>query len=177
MGFLFTGLFWGIVLVIIGLCVIVNMVFHINVPIIRILFAFLLIYFGVKVLTHGTFGRQDKTNVVFDEGRINNASGSDEVNVIFGKSTIAMTDPALVSDKEKKSKEINTVFGASTLYLGKDLPIKVHVSSAFGSARMPDGNIVSFGEYTYTTPAYKEGKPFLKLKANVVFGGMEIELK
>ena len=48
MCFLFGGVFWGIVLVLLGLSIIVRIVFNIHFPFFRILFALIIIYFGLK---------------------------------------------------------------------------------------------------------------------------------
>lgn len=43
-------LFWGAIVVLAGLVIIANAVFNINIPIFRVFFALLLIYWGVKML-------------------------------------------------------------------------------------------------------------------------------
>jgi hypothetical protein len=42
---------------------------------------------------------------------------------------------------------------------------------------MPDGTIISFGEYTYKTKSFSESAPALRIDATVVFGGLEITEK
>ena len=51
MGFVFSEVFWGIFLIIIGLIIVVKVVFGINIPLMRIILALLLIYIGVSYLT------------------------------------------------------------------------------------------------------------------------------
>mgnify|MGYP003990967287 FL=1 len=54
MPFLFSGLFWGVMLVLFGASMILRAVFNLDIPIFRIIFALVIIYFGVKLL----LGRQ-----------------------------------------------------------------------------------------------------------------------
>jgi len=39
---------------------------------------------------------------------------------------------------------------------------------------MPDGNLVSFGDYTYKNKAFNKTAPYRVIKADVVFGSMTI---
>lgn len=57
--------------------------------------------------------------------------------------------------------------------INPQLPTKIVVNSAFSEAKMPDGNIVSFGKYTYKSPNFKEEENHLFIQANVVFAGLE----
>lgn len=53
--------------------------------------------------------------------------------------------------------------------------MKIKVDAAFASAKMPDGNRISFGDYTYQTKSLKEGEDYLRVDADVVFGELVIE--
>ena len=39
---------------------------------------------------------------------------------------------------------------------------------------MPDGNVISFGKYTYKNKSYSDTAAYLKVDASVVFGELEI---
>ncbi len=54
------------------------------------------------------------------------------------------------------------------------MPAKIIVNSVFAGARMPDGNTIAFGQYTYKSDSLKEDTSFLQVQANVVFGGLQI---
>ena len=43
MGFLFSGVFWGGVLVLLGISIIIKVVFHIDIPVFRVVVALVLI--------------------------------------------------------------------------------------------------------------------------------------
>jgi hypothetical protein len=49
------------------------------------------------------------------------------------------------------------------------------VESAFAGADLPNGNSAVFGSTTYESPAYAADKPYLDLKIDVVFGGVDVK--
>lgn len=53
-------------------------------------------------------------------------------------------------------------------------PLKIKVDAAFAGAKMPDGNMIPFGEYYYRTPTIQSEQPYGKVEVNVVFGAMEL---
>ena len=55
MSFLSTAAFWGVIIVLIGLSIILREVFHVNIPFVRIIFGVLLIYWGVKIISNGFY--------------------------------------------------------------------------------------------------------------------------
>jgi predicted membrane protein len=175
MGFLFSGIFWGSILVLLGLSVIVRIVFNIHVPLVRIVFALVIIYLGVRVLVGGTWNRcggPNASTVVFSDVKTELPKDSTEYNIIFGKGVVKL-DSAALAEKNKKVK-INTVFGATEIVVSSNIPAIIRVTSAFSGARMPDGNIISFGEYVYKTKAVSDPAKALHVDASVVFGGLEI---
>jgi hypothetical protein len=176
MGFLFSGVFWGSVLVLLGLSVIVRIVFNINVPVFRVVFALILIYLGIRVLMGGAWCRPTCGAAVFSDVNISSLSGQKEYNVIFGKGTIDATD-STITDKNRNVR-INTVFGDAHIIISAKVPTVVKVSSAFSGARMPDGSTVSFGEYLYKNKAATETSDpnaTRRIDVSVVFGGCTVD--
>ncbi len=170
MGFIFSGLFWGIILILIGVSIILQMVFKVNIPVFRIVIAFLLIYAGIRVLMGGQWFHPQGNTVVFEDRGVT-TKGSQEYNVVFGKANVDATEP-LSSGSERI--DVNTVFGSSTIRISREVPTMIKVESAFGGANLPDGNTISFGTYIYKNSAYAEGQPYKFIDANVVFGEMNI---
>jgi len=172
MGFLFSGLFWGVVIILLGITVILKAVFHVDIPLFRIIFALCIIYFGLRVLVGGFHGGKERQTVVFGESRLSLTDDS-EYNVVFGKGSLDLSgvEPGDRSD----AIEFTTVFGKGTLIVNPNVPMRIKVSSAFGGVRMPDGTNIAFGDYTYRSKAYKEGSPFLNIKAAVVFGNLAVK--
>ncbi len=172
MGFIFSGVFWGAIIVIIGISIILNVIFGIHIPLFRIVFALFLIWLGITLLTGGSFWSKDKNKVIFEEKRIDAIKKGNRYDVIFGKGVIDLSNVVL---EEKVFKvEINTVFASNTIEIDSMMPAKIIVNSVFAGARMPDGNTIAFGQYTYKSDSLKEDTSYLQVQANVVFGGLQI---
>jgi hypothetical protein len=165
-----SGTFWGVLLIFIGILLILKVLFNINIPVFRILFALLLIYFGIRILVGGTTCGLSH-HEYFNEPHVAVNRG-DDYRVVFGKGVIDLTTVSLSSGTVHK--EIHTVFGNSLVKVSRQLPVKIVTEAAFGAVHMPDGNVISVGRYTYTTPAFKEGEKHLLVAANVVFGELTI---
>jgi predicted membrane protein len=173
MGFVFSGMFWGIVLILLGLSVILRVVFDVDLPVIRIVFAVVLIYLGVRVLVGGSWRVESPRNtVLFAESEVPVTPDDDEYRIVFGRGRFDLT--GIVPAGASRSITVETVFGNGVVRVKADAPIRIRASATFGSARLPDGNEVSFGATTWRSPAYREGEPFLDVRANVVFGALQI---
>jgi len=171
MNFIWSGLFWGVILVLFGLSVILKSLLKIDIPIFKIVFAFILIYFGVRMLL-GTSGKS-KDTVIFNRAKMGVSAKSDEYNVIFGSGEIDLRN---IEDlKGDLNKEVNIIFGSGRLYLPKDIPVVVKVETVFGESKLPDGKTDFFGDYLYKNNGTSDGKDALYLEVNVVFGSIVIE--
>ena len=171
MDFLFSGVFWGVVLIILGLSVIINMIFHVHIPVFRILFALIIIYIGIRVLTGGGFHpfKPDKNTIMFGETTVNDLSQK-QYNVVFGKGNFDLSNVKASGG----TTELNTIFGATEIVLPAGVPAKLSVDSAFAGAQLPDGSTVSFGSSVWKTQGFDETKPHISLKISVVFGGLQV---
>jgi hypothetical protein len=174
MGFIFSGVFWGSILILLGLSVIVRIVFNVHIPLFRVIFALIIIYFGIRVLVGGAWcrGNCNANTVLFSDTKAELTKDSKEYNIIFGKGVVNLTDSSLAS--QKKKIKVTTIFGSGEIRINPDVPAIVRVNSAFAGAKMPDGNIISFGEYIYKTRSYSDKSDFVRIDATVVFGGLEI---
>ena len=178
MGFIFSGLFWGIILILLGISVIVNIMFHIHIPFFRIVIALILIYMGIRVLVggHWTPARcSQRSTAVFSDTVCTKIAG-EEFNVVFGRSTID-AETVFSGSPAKSGCTINTVFGYSVVRLPKSMPMVVRITALFSGARLPDGSLVSFGQTVYKNEAARTAGPDTPVKAidmNVIFGGCEI---
>ncbi|MDQ7797590.1 MAG: LiaF-related protein [Candidatus Edwardsbacteria bacterium] len=175
MGFIFTGVFWGVVLILIGLGVIINVVFGIKIPVFRTLFALFLIYLGLQMLTGISLWNKSKKTAVFEEKTVEVTTASDKYDVIFGKGEIDLSGIELKDQNVRV--DINTIFGGSVIKIDPAVPTKIVASSAFGGVHLPDGNVVAFGQYTYKTDNFKSSERHLLIHATVVFGGIEFVAK
>jgi hypothetical protein len=178
-GFIFSGLFWGIVVILIGISIVITAIFPgIKIPIIQVLIAFFFIYIGIKILTGGfkaPAGKVDQNNVIFNEGTMHYGGDNPakEFNVVFGKGTTRLAD-AQLNDGANPVK-ITVVFGEGIVEIDPSVPMIIHTSASFASSIMPDKTINSFGSYTYQSPSYSKDKKHLDIQANVVFGELRFE--
>ena len=176
MGFIFTGIFWGIFFLILGATIILKTFFNINIPLIRIFIALFFIWIGIKILVGGSIFKSNKNGVVFGEAKINAGDikeSKDEYSIIFGRGTIDFTniDFGKINNNEIN---INTIFAYSLIKINPEIPIIINLDSAFARAKLPDKTITSFGSYTYKTKSYNNEKPYIKINIDVVFGSIDI---
>ena len=166
---LFSGVFWGIVLIFAGISVLVKVFFNIDIPVFRVIFGLFVIALGLSIL----LGRP-----VFKTGNhefhyTSEAGVKDEYNVIFGK---GITDLSTLS-AGAGTIEVNTIFGDNTLVINPAQPVHIRVESVFAGAVMPDGNTTAFGTYHYRTKKAATAKDALYIKATVVFGSLRVAEK
>lgn len=174
MGFLFSGLFWGLVIVLAGLAIILNVVFNVRIPFFRILAGLVLIYIGLSLVIGMRVRVRTEKTTVFDD-RTMEVTKAGEYNVIFSRGVIDLTGIALKPGRNKVHASV--VFGSGTLVVDPAVPTKLHVSAAFAGARMPDGNTISFGDYNWKSDSLSDTIPYLDIEATAVFGGLDIRNK
>lgn len=175
-------MFWGIVFIVVGIVLVINYAMGIHLPIFKILFGVLLIYWGLSMIfgsVRWNFSFSRQTRATENEALFSNSKFTlktekelNEYNVVFGSGTL---DLSLVEIPLGTKIEINTVFGETHLLIKKNLPIKVVSSTAFGKTKLPDRNFNAFGEFTYLTPGIKLDEAQLIVEANTVFGKLIIE--
>src|SRR5512136_3185785 len=105
-GCLFGGFFWGLVLIVLGIVLFLNTVFHISIPIFEILVALFFVYIGIRILIgrrhwHGWdhWGR---------DRRVDLSEPGDRHDTLFGRSDVDLTQMVLKS--ETVHVEVSAVF-------------------------------------------------------------------
>jgi predicted membrane protein len=168
------GLFWGIILIVIGLSVIFRVIFGISIFRIVIAVAFILI--GIKLLIgRPVIHHNDReTDVFFGEKTVKSdpLQGTD-YNTIFGKTIYDFRDMSDLKDRKTKVT-FNTVFGSTEIILPPELPVFVRADAVFSAARLPNGNTVAFGSADYSSRTAQSDSAALYIEAHVVFGGLEV---
>jgi predicted membrane protein len=171
MSFLSSGVFWGAVLVLFGISVLLKAVFHIDVPVFRILVGLVIIYFGLKVLT-GWRGFSSPNTVVFSDCSVSPKEIKGDYSVVFARGYMDLSN-ADIKDKSVTVR-VHTVFGETTILVDKNMPVKVQAEAVFSGVKMADGNVLSIGNLTYLSPSYKEGDNCLIIKSDSVFVSLKI---
>jgi predicted membrane protein len=163
--FLFSKLFWGLVIILVGISFIAQGVFRINFPVGKVVIALILIYLGVRMLLGG-FGMKQNTTVFSDTSITVDQLADSKYDVVFGSQKIDLSQA--VRDGESHTVEVNVVFGEAKITIPTNMQVKVKSSSVFGSVRTPH-NSTSFGQDEYATGG-TPGAGALLLKVNAVFG-------
>ena len=172
MGILFSGIFWGAMLVILGVTVMFNVAFGIRLPIFRVLLALFFFYLGISLLSGINLTRTRGKDAT-ETRRLEAGKASSRHDVIFGRGVVDLSDIALKGDRVTKT-EVSTIFGSSVIKVNPAVPTKVIVNSAFASARLPDGNSIAFGETTWLSDSLSDCRSYLLVKVSVIFGSTEI---
>lgn len=173
MGCVNPGIFWGILLVLIGISIIVKYVFNIHFPIFKTLIAFFFIYLGLKML-FGNFccsGSMRGNHAVFSETKFSYSDKQDEYSVVFGKSYLDLSN---IEIKENRKIEVSSVFGDCTVKINKTSNVEILANTAFGNFSTPENDRNAFGKFNYQAKNFNSSMPHLTVKANVVFGNMKI---
>src|SRR5438128_1704429 len=130
MSFFSSAVFWGVIVILVGLSIILKAVFGIHIPFLRILFGLILIYWVIRIISDGAFGfRRTGNSAVFGEAHINYNEKQQDYNIVFGSGVVDLFK--MDSSLTNKRIEVNVVFGNGTVILNDSIPILVEVSSAF----------------------------------------------
>lgn len=170
------GVFWGALLIIIGLALIIRFVFNIDFPVFKVLFALFFIYIGLRIL-FGSFNifkiETGPNDVIFTEKEYIQPEDDKEYNVVFGKGNFDFTDIDL--SQGNVNVKIGTVFGGSLIKIDRDMPVKIVADAVFSGAELPDGNTAVFGSSSYQSESFNPDSNHLKIKLDVVFGGIQVK--
>ena len=172
-----SGLFWGIILIVIGLSLVIKIVFNIDFPIFKVLIAVVFIYIGIKILIGHNFRffgeRKTDSEVVFGESTFSKVDNGKEYNVVFSKGNFDFRDIELNQNGPTFIK-INTVFSGTVITIKRSMPVRITVDAAFSGAHLPNGNTAAFGSTIYSSDSLDTSKPYLDIKADVAFGGLHV---
>lgn len=174
MKFLFTGIFFGTLLVLWGLSLIIETIFGISIPIVKVGFACFLIYSGL-MLIKGIYEVQQQKIIFFSQESVtaDEAKAQNAYKIVFGQGTIDLSNITADSD-EVINIQIYTLFGKAMLKINPEIPTIVNATSIFSSVTFPDKTVISLGNYRYSSdsPA-KKTKIFVD--ATAVFSDFEIK--
>jgi len=175
MNFISSAAFWGMIIVLFGLSIILREIFHISFPIFRVFAGCLLIYLGIRIIAGGINYRHGGRHYEYSDSYTGDRNDKREYNIIFGSGNIDLFKIEL-PDKNR-TLEVNVIFGDGKLILNDSIPTRVDISAALGSVHTPDRTTNGLGNSVYTTSSYRENIPFIRIKASAVFGKLIIENK
>lgn len=183
------SIFFGLIVALAGVNMILRAIFHISIPFFRILIGILFIYVGISFLIHKPMFFRYKsvsgydghskydmlfTSSKFDFATVDTSSSANtfEINTLFSTSTIDLT--SIENQSNVKTVEINTIFGQSTIYILENAKINIYGSSAFGESILPNNERVAFGEIVRKNT---DTNSTIDIKVNSIFGQSKIEYK
>lgn len=167
----FNSMFWGIVVLLIGILLIIDYYADLHISIIRMIFAILFIYAGIML----TFGRSlfhTKGSILFSDASYKVDDPEKEYSIVFSSGKLDLSEVS----ESAGSVKVSVAFGEGRVYLNPSRPVKIKLSSAFGEGVLPDGSSVNFGTSYYEAGSSSEGK-LLLVDANVAFGELVISNK
>lgn len=177
LGILFSSYFWGVLLILLGISAILKSL-NVNIPIFRTFIALVFIYIGVSLLLgHNFYMDIDDNFTIFSENNYSvNTLEDREINVLFGKGILDLSNLEIDEDKIEENKEmkivLNNIFASTDIKLSRQIPIRINASSVFGSASLPDGSKVSFGDHNFNSS--EQENLYIDLDVNTVFGSVDV---
>ena len=173
MHLLSNGLFWGFILILLGISVIIKAIFKIDIPLVKIIFALLLIYWGLKLLFGFSFHSHSEENIVFQKSQITASKSKSEYNIVFGSGDIDLKGVDI--SQGNAYAEVNIVFGSGDVYIDPAIPALIKISSVFAETKLPKRTITFLGDYVYKTENFDQNKPYLYIKLDVIFGNARVK--
>jgi len=157
MNFLFGNAFWGILLLLWGMSLILKE-FGVNLPLVKVFIAVLIIMFGIRLLVGG-FHKPRHTGI---RSKTVTTSGKVEYTTVFAAQDIDLTD----LKPDSPPLEITAVFGSAYVELPNDLEFEFEPTAVLGATVIP------------TRPSGSPpGKGIVKIEATAVFGRVEFAYK
>lgn len=179
-------MFWAVLFISVGVILLVQTVFKIDLPVMRILFGVFLIYMGLKVI-FGSFGQRmsyfkvhtvsSDTESIFTQNNMK-AKGSDgqinkKFSTVFGSSKLDLR--GLSAEELSHEIKIDSAFGRTQVLTDSNTPIKAEIDTGFAGVTIRGQKISSFGETFFQTSDYSVDKPALKLNIDAAFGEVIVE--
>lgn len=174
MRFLSSGIFWGFIVILFGVGILLKSVFHVNIPFFKILIGIIVILFGVSIIFNAINSRRN--NTVFREYNFNFGTIEKEYNIVFSKGVFDFTNFNF-SNYNGEFIKINSALSKSEIYLSRNFEYEIRADSVFGVVSLPNGESVSFGNIARLENAENSGLKRINLHVSSVFGETKILYK
>lgn len=174
MRFLSSGIFWGFVVILFGIGILLKSVFHINIPFFKIFVGIVVILFGISIIFDAV--KFKKIEAVFGDYNFNSGTIQKEYNIVFSKAAMDVSNFDF-SNYNGEFIKINSVFSSSEIYLSRDFQYEIRAESAFGTVRLPNGENVSFGNIARLENAENSELKRINLHVSSVFSEVKILYK
>jgi hypothetical protein len=169
---------FALTLILWGCSIIIGTIFGINIPFLRLLFAGLLIYYGVRLLTKRTFFGCSTTygRHTFNTWSQTTEAESDNqatYNVYFGTKTIDLRTVTLA--KKPTTLTINIAFSNAIIILDAAVPTLIQLNGTFTNVQLPSNKkpqVFQMEPNVYRTHEGIEAELILNITAN--FSNIEL---
>ncbi|OQA36129.1 MAG: hypothetical protein BWY54_00221 [Candidatus Dependentiae bacterium ADurb.Bin331] len=167
-------IFWGTLIIIFGVSVLIKAIFGIDLPLIRIIFGGLLIYLGVSMVT--SFNKKSDTRTIWFSSFSSSQQSikqpiKDDYRVAF--SSIRIDLRSVPADQLPPKITIDAHCSSVHLITNPDVPTIININASFASTKLPNNDTVSVGNSVYMTHD-QTIKPELEVNANLVMSNFEI---
>lgn len=163
-------MFFGIILLIIGLSIILP-----KIPVFNVLLGIALIVLGISMFLNkdfkSFFNYKTENIIIFNEGNFEYNDKFNEYVTVFGNTQLNLTKAKPTSNKKIS---VVTAFGNIKLFLDKNSNFNINSVTVFGSSKLPNQSKEGFGEIKTKSDIFDEKKPYLNLDVVSVFGNIEI---
>lgn len=174
MRFLSSGIFWGFIVILFGVGILLKSVFHVNIPFFKILIGIIIIFFGISFIVGAM--SQRKSEAIFRDYNFNFGTIEKEYNIVFSKGVFDFTNFNF-SNYNGEFIKINSAFSKSEIYLSRNFEYEIRADSIFGVVSLPNGESVSFGNIARLENAENSGLKRINLHVSSVFGETKILYK
>lgn len=165
--------FYGVLLILLGILLLVRYLFKIKIPILFISVAIILVFVGVSFFINSP-GTGSENNIVFSKNKtISSVKPGSEYSFVFGSGTIDLTKahPQKAEDKIK----INSVFSNGVIKVNPQTPLIVRTHSLFSVTETPNNDLIYLGNTNYQSKNFKKDAKYIEVEAKVLFGRLVIE--
>ena len=167
--FLFNPVFWGILLIFIGLSFLINTLLPIKIPVFSILISLVFIYFGVKLI-RGNYSILKTNNLnIFGSHKLVFDTEFNEYSNVFGETLLDLSQIKLT---ENINLEINCLFGEFKIKLPEGVNYFIDSNTVLGKTSIFEKSTDGFGSQKYNSTNFEQNKPVLHIVSKVVLGNI-----
>jgi hypothetical protein len=167
-----SAFFWGMVLILCGFSIILNILLGINLPVFRFLVAGFLLYGGILLLTGG------KSSVWHCKKKVS-SSACEEHTRCFSSGAVDLRNVTLNNSQGSPTcVVVQSTFSNTKILLSQSIPTNIIIQAAFSHVVMPDNSSFSFGtEETSLFNTSNSQEPQLIIKVFATCSNCEIIYK
>ena len=164
-----SSLIWGSILVLFGAQLIIQTLFGISLPLVRVAFGVLIVYWGLTILFGDWYW--PFSHKYMYSANYSYTHGKDSYNTIWGKQKL---DFSTINPDIPQTLNVNTVFGNTQVKLNPTIPTRINGTTTMGTINFPDNLIIQNGSRVYYTHDMHH-EPVLTLNVTTTFGNTIIK--